>query len=83
MNEDCNHKRTNKHGHAPCYGQLSQALRNLIRHCVDGAMVSAAAAGTGGPRAAAAPLHSVIAGVASLLGARYQEAWGLALPGEG
>ena len=66
----------------------SQALRNLIRDCVNAEMIAAAVstaakgkAPMGGKAAAPAPAASVVAAVASLLGARYQEAWSLALPG--
>lgn len=67
----------------------SQCLRNLARHCVSRDMVAAAAAavkaragGAGGNQGARAPLESVLTAAAGALGARYQEAWPSALPGE-
>lgn len=42
---------------------------------------SRSAVAAGGKGKAAAPLSSIVAAVTAVLGARYQEAWPLALPG--
>mgnify|MGYP001807386118 CR=1 FL=1 len=64
-----------------------QALRSLILDCLTPDVAAAARR----PRAAAAaaaaagpsPLSSLVAAVAGSLSSRYQDAWGMALPGEG
>jgi ribosomal RNA-processing protein 12 len=73
--------------------EAAQALKHLIRSCVDAPMVAeairaaAAAAQAGGGaaaaranRAAPTPLSSIVAAVESMLGYRYREAWPAVLP---
>lgn len=61
----------------------SGALQSLLKECLTPQLVAAMQrqqqqASSSGPPA----LQSLVAAVASSLGARYQESWGLALPGE-
>ena len=61
-----------------------QALKNLIHDCLDDAVINTAVsrgslgAGAGAPP----PAQNVVAAVANMLTARYQDAWTNALPGE-
>ncbi|GFR52360.1 hypothetical protein Agub_g14918 [Astrephomene gubernaculifera] len=63
------------------YG-TSQALRTLITDCLTADTVAAArrARPTGPSSSGPTPLASLVAAVASTLSARYQDAWGMALP---
>jgi hypothetical protein len=61
----------------------SQALRNIITDCLDDELIAAAARGAGKPPRPGQqlqPVQSVVAAVVGALGARYEEAWHLALP---
>jgi hypothetical protein len=61
----------------------SQALRNIITDCLDDELIAAAARGAGKPPLPGQqlpPVQSVVAAVVGALGARYEEAWHLALP---
>ncbi len=62
----------------------SLALRRLVRECVTETMVAAGLSSQAAPsaRGAQPPLVSCVAAVAGALGARQQEGWLLAIPGE-
>jgi hypothetical protein len=61
----------------------SGALQSLLESCLTPSLVAALQqqGSSSSSRGGIAPLTSLVAAVASGLGARYQEAWGLALPG--
>jgi ribosomal RNA-processing protein 12 len=62
----------------------SGALQSLLENCLTPSLVAALqqqGSSSSSSRGGMAPLTSLVAAVASGLGARYQEAWGLALPG--
>jgi hypothetical protein len=61
----------------------SGALQSLLENCLTPSLVAALQqqSSSSSSRGGMAPLTSLVAAVASGLGARYQEAWGLALPG--
>lgn len=61
----------------------SEALQSLLRAVLTPELTAALAAqrGAASGRLGAAPLPSIVAAVASVLGARFQEAWHLSLPG--
>lgn len=59
----------------------SGALQSLIKECLMPQLVIAMQQQRQ-QQSGLPPLQSLVAAVASSLGARYQEAWGLALPGE-
>ncbi|WIA32410.1 hypothetical protein OEZ86_003236 [Tetradesmus obliquus] len=60
----------------------SGALQSLLESCLSPSLVAALQqqGGSSSSRGGMSPLTSLVAAVASGLGARYQEAWGLALP---
>lgn len=59
--------------------EASQALQRLVREALPDGLLTAGGAGRSGQP----PVVSVVAAVGSSMGARYQEAWPLALPGAG
>jgi hypothetical protein len=59
----------------------SGALQSLLENCLTPSLVETLQQQGSSSRGGMAPLTSLVAAVASGLGARYQEAWGLALPG--
>ncbi len=59
-----------------------QALRTLITDCLTAEVAAAARKKTrGSAPGAPTALGSLVAAVAATLSARYQDAWGMALPG--
>lgn len=58
----------------------SGALQSLVKECLTPQLVTAMQQQQ--PHQRMPPLQSLVAAVASSLGARYQEAWSLALPGK-
>jgi len=61
------------------YG-ASGALQSLLNNCATPAVL-AAMQQQQQQRGGLSPLQSLVSAVAAALGARYQEAWGIALPG--
>jgi ribosomal RNA-processing protein 12 len=60
----------------------SGALRSLLDNCATPTVMAAMQQQQQQQRGGMSPLQSLVSAVAAALGARYQEAWGLALPGE-